>query len=358
MQEKYRIAVLGAGNGGQAIAGHLAILGHEVRLYARNILKIKRIVKNGGIALKGIINGFGMIKTISSNLQEVVKDAHIVMVCVTADAHRAIAQKLVPVIEEEQIIILNPGRTLGAIECRQVFREKKLQKRVYVVEAQSLIYACRMEIPGTVRIIGYKKNVHCSAFPKCDNPIVKHTIAGIYQSFRLVDNILITSLENFGAIFHTVIVLFNASKIERGEDFYFYNEISPQVCSLLEKTDKERIKLAKKFGIAVKSAESWITYAYKNIEGNDFYSKIRNNPAYFKIKAPKTLFSRLLIEDIPTGILPMLELGKLVSIKLPLMHAIYELASALLNIDFRISGRTLKTLGLENISKDEFLKQL
>lgn len=358
MQNKYRIAVIGAGNGGQALAGHLAMMGHEVRLYARNILKIKRIVENGGIALKGVINGFGIIKKIRPNINDVIKGADIIMVCVTADAHREIAHQLVPVLDNEQIIILNPGRTCGAIEFRQVFRKENFKKKVYVVEAQSLIYACRMEIPGTVRIIGYKKNVHYSAFPRCDNQYVKNIITNIYQSFRPVDNVLITSLENFGAIFHTVLVLCNAAKIEKGENFYLYNEISPQVCNLLVKIDNERINLANKFGIKVKSAEDWITYAYKNIQGNGFYSKIRNNPAYYRIKAPKTLFSRLLLEDIPTGILPMLELSKLISMQLPLMNSIYELAGALLDLDFRISGRTLKTLGLENISKDEFLKQL
>ncbi len=357
-EKKYEIAVIGAGNGGQAIAGHLAMQGHGIRLYDINLQKLSRITETGGIVLTGEIEGFGRIKTITSNIFKAVKNADIIMVATTADAHRNLAYDLASIVKDGQIIMLNPGRTLGAYEFRYIFQNEKVTKKVYLVETQSLVYACRSEVPGNVRIIGYKDNVYYASLPSIDNIEVKKIITSLYESFQQVENVLVTSLENFGAIFHTVIVLTNASKIERGEDFYFYNDITPRVCSLLEKVDNERILLAKAFGIKVKSAENWISFAYKNIEGKDLLSKMQHNPAYYKIMAPKTLFSRLLLEDIPTGILPMIELSSLANIELPLMKAIYEFSANLLGIDFKMEGRTLKNLGLSHFSTHEFLDLL
>ena len=54
-----KITVIGAGNGGQAMAAHLSMLGHEVTLHTRNEVKAKVLRAIGGIRLVGRINGTG-----------------------------------------------------------------------------------------------------------------------------------------------------------------------------------------------------------------------------------------------------------------------------------------------------------
>ena len=46
MNHKRIIAVIGAGNGGQAFAGHLASMGYKVRLYDREIPKVDYLNKS------------------------------------------------------------------------------------------------------------------------------------------------------------------------------------------------------------------------------------------------------------------------------------------------------------------------
>ena len=74
---------------------------------------------------------------------------------------------------------------------------------------------------------------------------------------------------------------------------------------------------------------------------------MQHNPAYYKIFAPSTLESRLLTEDLPTGILPMVEMAKIVGISTPLMEAVLNIGQVLLNRDFSIHGRTLKNIGMD-----------
>lgn len=355
---KYKISVIGAGNGGQAMAGHLALMGHDVTLYNRNLGKISRIQENGGIYLKGEIEGFGIIKKVTNNIQEAIELSEILMVVTTANAHGQLAKAMLPYLKSNQIIVLNPGRTGGAFEIHKIFNDGGLTKDVYIVECQSLVYACRQEIPGNVRVFGVKDRVYYSTFPTNNLEKVQDKISDIYKCMLPVANVLITSLENMGAIFHPTLVTFNAASIERGEQFYFYNDITPKVCLILEKVDKERLSIGEAFGLKLKPAEEWITYAYEGIQGNDLLSKMKFNPAYYKIIAPKELKSRLLTEDIPTGILPMIELGKLAGLELPLMNAIYNLAEGLLDENFKLNGRTLEKLGLKDMSVNDILKML
>ena len=352
-----KISIIGAGNGGQAMAGHFALLGHEVILYDKDIDKLNSIKQKGGIILRERVNGFGEIYSFAVNLKEAIQDSEIIMIVATADAHRILAHDIASFLTDGQIVILNPGRTLGALEFSNIVR-KLTDKRIYIAEAQSLIYACRADKPGEVRIVGIKDKVYFSAYPSLDTDYIIKKINQVFNCFVKSENILATGLENIGAILHPTVVLFNAAAIERGEMFYFYNDMTTAIANIIEEIDKERLAIGKAFGLKLKSVSEWVSFAYKNIKGDCFLEKMRNNPAYYKISAPRILESRLLMEDIPTGILPMIELANIADVDVPLMKSILRLSQTLLNIDFTTNGRTLKNLGIENLSINQLQELL
>lgn len=357
MNHSFKITILGAGNGGQAMSGHFAMLGHRVTLYNRTLSKLVSIQQKKRILLFDAICGEGYLYRVTSDLVDAVKDAELIMVTTTADAHRELAEKLGTYLKNGQIIVLNPGRTLGAIDFAITLR-KFSKNRVYVAEAQSLLYACRAELPGQVRVIGVKEKVLLGAWPKIDTDFVLKKLNSIYPCFIKAESVLETSLENIGAILHPPVILFNAAVIERGQSFYFYNDITPSISHVIEQIDKERLLIGEGFGLKLKSVSDWVSFAYCNIKGNNLCDKMRSNPAYYKILSPTKLRSRLLLEDIPTGILPFLELGKIAGVKTPLMNALFHLSESLLKLNFSEKGRTLKNLGLENIDKELFMKIL
>lgn len=351
------ISIIGAGNGGQAMAGHFAMLGHSVTLYNRTKEKIDGIAGQKRILLSDAIQGIGYLYRVTTDLYQAVNDAELVMITTTADAHRELAQKMAGFVRDEQIIVLNPGRTLGAFEFATIIRNLT-NKRLYIAEAQSLIYACRAESPGKVRILGVKERVLFSAYPKTDSDHVLSVINAICPCFVKAKNILETGLENIGAILHPAVILFNAAAIERGQDFYFYSDMTPAVANFLEQIDNERLRIGTAFGLQLKSVAEWVSFAYKGIQGDTLFEKIKNNPAYYKILAPHTLYSRLLLEDVPTGILPLVELGRLVGVETPLLASMLKITQALLKRDFESQGRTLRNLGLQGLSAKEFIDQL
>lgn len=353
-----KITVIGAGNGGQAMAAHLSLLGHEVTLYTRSEVKAKILRAKGGIRLEGCLNGTGHVAVYTSDLAAALRDAKIIMVATVANAHREMAIRMAPHLQQGQIVVLNPGRTGGAFEFRRALDECRFRRRICLVEAQTLVYACRLVEEGAVNIVGVKEKVLAAALPAADTDEALCRIREIYPCFHPAHNVMETSLENIGAVFHPSIILLNAAAIERGEKFYFYRDITPGVIRFIERLDAERLAIGRAYGLTLTSARDWVAMAYDHILGDTLRERMFNNPAYYDITAPTTLCCRQLLEDIPTGFVPMLEFGRLAGVDTPLMEALLPVCSTLLGKDLRASARTLERMGLESMSFEALLNMV
>ena len=350
-----KIAIIGAGNGGQTFAGYLSMVGYETSLYDIDVEKMEALKKLGGIQMEGRINGFGKIGCITTDIAEAVKGAEIIMVTTVANAHRAVATSIAPYLEDGQVVVLNPGRTCGALVFKQTLKNVGCTKRIYLGEAQTLVYACRVIENGHVNVIGIKDEVLLSGLPAADTDYILSKLNPIYPCFMKADNVLNTSLENIGAMFHPCVLLFNAATIERNDMFWFYRDMTEQVAEFIEKFDAERLAVGKAYGIDLLSVKEWIKFAYKDTVGETLCERMRNNPAYHDIKSPSTIFTRQLTEDIPTGVLPIMELGKAAGVETPLLESMIHICEALLNMDLHSNGRNLKNLGLSGKNKQEIL---
>lgn len=351
-----KIAILGAGNGGQALAGWLAAKRFNISLYDRNPQRIKRIKENGGIELTGQVHIKTSIDTVSNNICETVRGADLILVATTATAHKEIAEKIAEILTDNQIIVLNPGRTGGALEFKNTLNKLVPNKKLYIAEVQTLVFACRIIEDGKVNIIGIKDRVLVSAVPSSDTPHVINCLKKGFDCFYPAQNILETSFENIGAMFHPCVTLFNEAAIERGESFYFYRDMTEGLARLIEEADKERLEVAKAYGYDAISAKEWVSYAYGGIKGDTLCERMQNNPAYYDIIAPKTINCRQITEDIPTGIVPLSELGKVAGVPTPLLDSLITICSLLLHTDFKSEGRNLDNLGLSGMSKEEIIK--
>jgi opine dehydrogenase len=124
------------------------------------------------------------------------------------------------------------------------------------------------------------------------------------------EHVLRTSFENIGAIFHTAVVIFNAATIERGVPFYFYQDMTPAIADFLLQLDGERLELGRVYGMDLLPITAWIRKAYPDSRGQTLCELMRSNPAYHDIRAPQTLASRYLLEDIPDRSRPLLRVRR------------------------------------------------
>lgn len=343
-----KFCVLGAGHGGLAMAGHLAIKGFNVNLYNRKRTRIKPVIQRKGIKVEGEVQGFGKIELASTNIQECIKGVDVLMVVVPAYAHPFIAEVCAPYLKENQVVILNPGRTGGALEFYNVLKQKKLKRFPFIAEAQTFLYASRALGPAHAKIFSIKNSVPLATLPAYWIPGVLKIINRAFPQFIPGDNIFKTSFENIGAIFHPALTILNAGWIEStyGDFEYYIKGASQSVAHVLEKLDRERLDVAAALGIKVMSARAWLYTAY-SATGNNLHEAIQDNPGYLGIKAPDRLHHRYVDEDVPMSLVPLASIGDMLKVETPTIKSIIRIASIMRGIDFWKIGRTVQNLGIK-----------
>lgn len=350
------VAVIGAGNGGTAIAAFLHSQGAKVNLTDLFPEYLEGIQNAGGIDLtmdkkttRHVMN------LITSDVSAAISKAKLIMVVTPAFTHKLIAQALAPYLSDNQIIVLNPGRTGGALEFFKAARANGCRKNFLVSEAQTLIYSCRRIGEYSVEIYGVKREVLLGTLPACRSREVIEALKPFYPQFRAAKNCLQTSLANIGALFHPAPVLLNTGRIECNQDFRYYLEgITPSVANLIEELDKERLAVSHAYQVDILPVKDWLRHSY-DTKGENLYQLIQNNQAYRDIHAPKNLHTRYITEDVPMSLVPIAEFGRLAGVATPNIDAVITIASSIYKEDFRAHGRTLHSLGLDGMSMEQVI---
>lgn len=345
-----RFAVIGAGNGGQAMAGHLALMGFYVSLYNRNADKVRIINEKGGITLEGVEEGFGRINLITQDMEEAINDADVIMVTVPASAHKEIIRLCLPHLRDGQIIVLNPGRTGGALELLNIIRSEGRKIDIVIAETQTFIYACRALSPGRVKIFSIKNIVSLAAIPSCMTGRVVKLLSCVFPQFRPAENVLETGLNNIGAVFHPAPTLLNCGRIESAVSFEYYLQgITPSVAEVLEHIDAERVKVAGALGVKAVTALEWLKLSYGST-GSNLYEAIQNTSGYKGITAPTSMDNRYIFEDIPESLVPISAIASTVGVRTPTIDSIIQLACIVHGKNYHSSGRNTRNLGIEGLT--------
>jgi len=358
-EKKIRHAVIGAGHGGKAMAAHLALMGFDVALYNRTFEHIEAIRTRGGIMLESYDhgpNGFARLNVVTSDMGEALENRDVIWVVVPAYAHMDVAMAVAAYLQDGQIVILTPGRTLGALEFRQTLHAQGCYADVIIAETQTFLYASRSEGPAAARIFRIKEAVPLAAIPASQTDQVLESIHPAFPQFIHGGNVLQTGLNNIGGIFHPAISLLNTGWIEAaGIDFQFYHDgVTPTVARIMEAIDRERVRVAQTLGIKAITAQQWLKLAY-NASGHNLHSAIHNQSGYSGINAPKTLDHRYLHEDVPMSLVPIASMGRRYGVSVRGIESLIRLAIIANQIDYWQTGRTLERLGLDHLSADELL---
>ncbi|UYP43974.1 hypothetical protein NEF87_000259 [Candidatus Lokiarchaeum ossiferum] len=337
------ITIIGAGNGGRAFAVYLSDLGFKVKLGFRTYENISTILRTGKIVSKGLMKGIYPIGRISPNYVNLIHNSKYIFIVVPAHVHIEIIERILPSLSDGQILILNPGRTFGAVEVYNFIKRKRPNLRIKVAETQSLLFTCRKISDSGVDIIKIKNSLDICFYPEREDIKIQKELKTIFPQLNFVSNILETSLNNIGALLHPTISILNAGAILRKNDFFFYRDVSLQIANVIKEMDKERCLILNKLGIRPKTFLQWVRDSY-NVNASNYFEAFRIIEPYKKIKAPKDLNNRYLMEEVPTGLIPLSSLGKYLNIPTPIIDSFITLAGSLLGVNFYKNGRTLSRI--------------
>ena len=360
-----KVAVLGAGNGGCAAAADLTLRGFSVSLYSRRLQTLKPIIEAGGInLLDDSGEKFVTFTGVTDDLETALRDAEVILIVVPALGHDYFAEQCARFLDENQVIVLNPGSTGGALHFFQKLQQLTTKFIPPICETNTLTYICRLVESDKIKISLYQKNVLFAAFPgKFIDRCVK-VVQEIYPKVRPVENVLITSLLNFNAIMHPPGTIMNAGWIEftKGNFAYYYEGNTTSVCRVMEAVDRERMLIFKELNIP---SLRFLDFFYrsglttkKGFKSDSLYTAIQESEPDRFIRAPESLDNRYLHEDIGYGLVPMVQIGKVLNVKTPVMRSLITIASIAANRDYMEWGLNAKKMGIEGLNSKTLLQYL
>jgi opine dehydrogenase len=348
------VAVLGAGHGGLALAGHMAQAGAPVHLWNRTLGPLQAVSALGGIRMDGQL---AKPARVSASIAQVLDGADVVVVAVAANQIPDSARLCAPHLADGQAVLLVPGRTGGALQFRRELERLGCTARVLLGETLTSPLASRVVGPGMVKLYDVKRRVTVAALPASQTPALLERCLPLMPMLAPAESVLTTSFGHVGAVLHPVVTLLNASRIEDGaESFKLYVEgISPAVARMLADVDAERCAVARAYGVIVPTLLQWLGEISGRTEP-DLRRALTRSPVYREVLAPTGLRHRYVEEDVPAGLVPIAELGRLAGVETPSVNVLISLASRLNGSDYRAEGRNLEALGLDGMDPAAIVK--
>jgi opine dehydrogenase len=357
-----RVAVLGSGNGGCAVAFDYAAHGHSVRLFDFDTFpqNIKGVQQQGGIFAEGELEGFASIEYVGHDIEETLNDVDVIYAVGPAYSTRPFAEACKPFLRKGQFVIVCPCSCMGSVEFKNGAQLGLQDEDIIVAETSTLPYAVRIVEPGRIHVfLKVKDGLFITAVPSRNTPQVLERILDVYPSLASARNVLQTSLQNGNPVIHPVITLLNSALIERTKgDFLFYEEgVTLAVGRLIKAIDEERIAIGRVLDIEV-IPEPELGYMQGYMAEPTYDRGYSEAPGFRGIKAQDSLDYRYFHEDVGYGLVFWHSLAEQVGVNTPHISAVIRLASVLMDQDYLAQGkRTMKSLGLSRYTARE-LEQL
>ena len=352
-----KIAILGAGNAGCAVAADLTIKGHEVTLiktsHAMHDDNFEYLQNHCG---EMTLNEFGEIK--KANISKVTRDlselsvAEIVVIYIQTNFHEQLIKRMVPYLRDDQIILINPGYLSTAYILKHCG-----DKKLIVAEAESSFIDGRIMRPGYFQV-GFR-NVRnpIGIYPTSRKEEAIQKLDQMNECFVYLDSVVEAALHNPNLIVHTAGSVMSIPRIEKSKgDFCLYHDAytrdNPATWRILEALDSEKMNVLEKLGFERLSYVEACKYRNSlddNMDAKEVFLEYAEMPT--RAKGPTQVDSRYISEDVPQGLVMMEALGKALNVDTPTTSGLISIASAALGRDLRAEGRTPEVLGIDNINK-------
>lgn len=360
---------------------------------------VARIINQGGIYLERPVNSNNEISRfiplgnnkVTTDVSQLVLNSDLLIIALPSiyqlDAIRdmercGLKNRRIP-------IVVVPSRTIASPYIWQILGDN------YPIACFSTCpYSCKTPDLGISLIKRRKRTWGVSLEGSFTNK-QKQIIRALFPQAAISRVPALTSLNNIGAVFHCATYLLNYEEIKRreqtGEVFSFYMDgiaRRPEVGKVLEEIDQVRLEIADKIGLStfglatnrredvwrkltnglralenehegeidilrklrrlfseylntsIVSAQHWldITYGVYRIEGESLSEAIGRTPTYQKNSVPQ---ERYMIEDIPTGLVPLEAIAKMLNIDANPITRIIDEYIRRFDLDVRSNGRNL-----------------
>src|SRR6202171_933631 len=352
-----RIAVLGGGNGSFAAAGDFALQGHDIRLWRRDAVEVTEHCAAGSRIFVKDANGqhTAQLALVTSDIAEAVSGAELVLCPAPAFAQHDIARLLAPHLADGQVVFLPPA-TFGSMIFAAAARDAGNNARLSFAETGTLPWLARKHGPFEVAITVRAKRLPVGIFPL---KTADHALDVIGRAFPGViepcGDALSGALMNAGPIIHPPLIVMNAGPIEHFERWDIHKEGTQAVIRrVTDALDAERIAVREGFGYGAPHfplAHHYATEGEEWMYGRGSHDRATDSGDWgARIVLTEHRYMR---EDLGLGLSFIVSAAALRGVATPLAFSFLAIGGAICGEDFIEGGRTLASLGLGHLTRDE-----
>jgi hypothetical protein len=343
------VSIVGAGPAGFALAVDLERHGKSVLVYSHpdRARHASHVSKRGRLQSSGLID-HSTNPPITYDMRDVVEFSKIIILTVPSTGQETVLQELKKFDLRQHNIIAVPGNLFSLVAQAEM-------EVGAILETNLSPYSCRMN-QGELIVLG-KKTLFFMAPLQRLSPTASLKIQNIFpMEVKWRHNVIEVSLNNINGVFHPLMMLMNAGRIEStGGDFYLYGEgLTRSVANAILAVDAVRLKIGEAFGFRLKGVVETSNECYGH-GFTDLVELAQNSGPHKKLKAPADIVNRNISEDVPDLLVCWYGLAKKLGIDALPIKAVIVMAEMATGENYMESGRNMKRLHLENLSRDELI---
>jgi len=348
-----RIAIMGAGAIAFASAAFLIERGHEAVLWSPSGKGTTALAAGQPLVSEGKVAG-EFRPDVAPNCESALAGADAVLVALPANGHRLVMDAMAPVLKPGQAVIISSHASLGGFYLAQQLEARGIE--LPIVGLSTTVLRARRTGDHNVKIATIRSKVDVATLPRrlaktglalCDN------LFG--ERFRPVESLFAVALSNVNPQSHMALALCNFTRMEKGEAWGQSEHMTLAVGRLLEAIDAERLALAAAFGLKVRTMREHysLTYGVPDAPlGETSRMLAQSQPVTF---GPATIDTRYTLEDVPFGLLPLVELGKLAEVPMPLHQAGLAIFSSLYGRNLAADNDLLPKLMANGLDRERLM---
>jgi len=352
-----KIAILGGGHGCYAAAAELTEKGHEVRLWRRNGEAFAELGTPPVLQVKDHRGERSVpLARVTDDIAAALDGASLIVLPTPAFAQVDIARRMAPHLVDGQVVFLPPG-TFGTLAMAQAVREAGCSADVAWAETGTLPYLARKHGEAQVTITAYATRLPTGVFPARLSTAAFEVLRTAYPSVEPVEDALSGALMNAGPVIHPPLILMNAGPLQHFPAWDIHNEgTQPAIRAVTNQLDAERMALREALGYGAPhfplrdhyETDQWMYGdAHRQlVDSGDWREKIDLHE------------HRYMTEDVQYGLAFLVSVAEWSGTPMPVASGLLAIASAICGRDLRNGPRTLRALGLADLSRDALRSRL
>ena len=353
-----RVAILGGGPDARLLAALCLAEGAEVTLfsaYGRELEALKT-----GVALRGAgpVGGYQTdrqdtpsIRT-TAEIDGAVAGADLIFLTGPIHKQRTYAMVLADHLRDGQVLVLAPGRSMGALEAAWLLRVGGATADVTLVEAQALPYWFTAE--GATLHLSEAAPAAAATLPSGRTGVLT-ALSRYLPNLVPAPSVLASGFADGSGLVEAPALLLGGAAMAQGgpaipmggqpleENRSFRNLIGPEQREIIRQMADERRAVAARFGVRdLPTAAEWLDIHAGQASGAG------------RRPVPGADEAKRILRDAAIGSLaPLVSAAALAGVPVPVTEATLQMVSATLGADLAPAGRRLDTVGVTAADIDD-----